>query len=227
MQSIDILYQDEHFIAINKPSGLFVHKSEFDRRADYALKYVREIAGSHVWPVHRLDRPTSGVLVFALSKDANRLLSACFRDKHVEKKYVAVVRGYTEEKGDIDYPLRVDKGSPLKDAVTIYNRLKTAEIQHPVGRYNTARYSLVEIIPHTGRYHQIRKHFAHIFHPVAGDSVHGDGKHNSFIRDRFHVNRLLLAATELCFGHPFTEKQLSIKAPVEQNMQRVIDEMFV
>lgn len=222
----DILFWDEHYLAVNKPSGLFVHKSELDRRADFALHYVRSFAGCHVWPVHRLDRPTSGVLVFALSKEALRELSSLFRERRVMKTYLTVVRGYTEPSGLIDHPLAADKNNTPKQAVTEYTRLKTVELPYPVGRYPTARYSLVEVRPLTGRKHQIRRHFDHLFHPVIGDCVYGDGRHNRFVRDHFQMDRLLLAATELSFTHPFTGIDLKVSAPLCPDMIRVIRTLF-
>lgn len=227
LKSIEILYQDDHYIAVDKPSGLFVHKSDFDRRADYVLRIVRDMAGCLVWPVHRLDRPTSGVLIFALSRDAASRLSDEFRSRRVAKEYLAVVRGYTDDAGVIDYPLKAESDDKPRDAVSRYQTILKTELPYPVGRYNTARYSLVKIFPETGRYHQIRKHFAHIFHPVIGDSVHGDGKHNRLIRETFGVGRLLLAATVLKFNHPYRGLPVLVEAPVESGMQSVIDAMFI
>ncbi len=227
MNALDILYQDEHYIAVSKPSGSFVHRSVLEPKADFIMGYVRDIAGCYVWPVHRLDRPTSGVVVFALSKESAGLLNQEFREKKIEKKYIAVVRGYTVEKGCIEYSLREKKNSSLKNAVTRYQRLKTIELKFPAGRYQTARFSLIEAMPETGRFHQIRKHFAHIFHPILCDSVHGDGKQNRFIREKFHINRLLLAATSLSFIHPYHGEITTIKAPVAIEMQKLIDKMFI
>lgn len=226
LSEADILFKDEHYIAVNKPSGLFVHKSELDRRADFALHYVRDYSGSHVWPVHRLDRPTSGVLVFARSKEALRALSTEFRERRINKTYLAVTRGYTDEQGRIDHPLAPSKGSSPKEAVTDYTRIKTVELPHPVGRYVTARYSLVSVRPLTGRKHQIRRHFDHLFHPVIGDRVYGDGRHNRFVRDYFNIERLLLAATDLSFKHPFTSQMLHLSAPLCPDMDRLIKAMF-
>lgn len=224
---MEILYKDEFFIAVHKPSGLFVHRSSFDPKADFIMRHVRDYVGNYIWPVHRLDRPTSGVVIFALSKEAAKLLGQKFSEKTIGKKYIAVVRGFTEDEGRIDYALKEEKTSPLKDAVTDYKRLGTVEFENPVGRYKTSRFSLVEVKPETGRFHQIRKHFAHIFHPVLNDSVHGDGKQNRFIREKFNINRLLLASTSLKFEHPFLEKPITIKAPVAFDMQQVIDKMFM
>ncbi len=227
MRSIEILYRDNNYLAVNKPSGLFVHRSEMDPWAEFILGYVRDYAGCHVWPVHRLDRPTSGVVVFALSREAAGLLSREFRENKVGKKYLAVVRGYTDLAGVIDYPIRKTKESSLQSSVTRYTRLSTCELAYPVGRYDTARFSLVDVRPESGRYHQIRKHFAHIAHPVLCDTVHGDGRQNRFMRKRFDINRLLLAAVGIRFRNPFSDNYVDINAPVALDMETVINKMFV
>ncbi len=227
MDTIEVLYRDNNYIAVNKPSGLFVHRSDMDPKAEFILGKVRALAGCRVWPVHRIDRPTSGVVVFALSKEATGLLSKEFRDKKVKKKYIAVVRGHVDEAGCIDYSLRKTRDSSLQNAVTEYKCLATCELKYPVGRYKTARFSLVDVRPLTGRYHQIRKHFAHIAHPVLCDTVHGDGKQNNFIRNRFGINRLLLAAVGIQFEDPYSKRCIDIVNPVAGDMKAVINKMFV
>lgn len=179
---------------------------------------LRDQIGQWVYPIHRLDRPTSGVLIFGLSSDAARLLAQEFEQREVTKRYLAVVRGYTEESGVIDYPLQEEKWTEPQPAVTAYRKLAQVELPHPVGRYQTARYSLLEVEPKTGRMHQIRKHMKHIFHPIVGDTTHGDGKHNQLFRDQFDINRLLLVATELEFQHPYTQEKLTIRAEPEPEM---------
>lgn len=226
MQELQVIFRDEHFIAVNKPSGLFVHKNVIEPKAPHALSYVRELNGGHVWPVHRLDRPTSGVLVFACSKLATSLLSREFREKRVAKTYHAVVRGYTEIQGVIDHPLLSEQGTSRKDSVTTYTRIKTVELPHPVGPYQTARYSLLEVKPVTGRRHQIRRHFDHLFHPLIGDRVYGDGRHNRFVRETFGVGRLLLSATDLEFIHPFTGEPIHLRADIQEDMASLINTMF-
>lgn len=226
MNELQVLFRDEHFIAIDKPSGLFVHKNAIEPKAPHALSYVRELNKGLVWPVHRLDRPTSGVLVFACSKEATALLSLEFREKRVMKTYHAVVRGFTDENGTIDHGLKTEKGNKTKQSVTCFRRLKIVELPYPVGPYSTARYSLVEVTPLTGRRHQIRRHFDHLFHPLIGDRVYGDGRHNRFIREMFGVGRLLLSATSLEFTHPFTGEAVHIRAQVQEDMAQVIVRLF-
>ncbi|ATX82737.1 tRNA pseudouridine synthase C [Mariprofundus ferrinatatus] len=231
---LDILYRDEWLIAINKPAGLLVHRSMIDKHETrFAMQMVRDQIGQHVWPLHRLDKPTSGVLLFALNSETARKVGDLFCAGMVSKEYLAVVRGYTEEQGIIDYPLKeeldkksdqkADSNKPAQDAVTQYCRLATVELPNAVGRYDTARYSLLSITPKTGRKHQIRRHMKHIFHPIVGDTTHGDGRQNTFFRNHFNCRRLLLAATSLNFPHPETGEQITIHAPLEDSFSNVVD----
>ena len=225
-QELKIIYQDEFLVAIDKPAGLLVHRSMIDRHETrFAMQMVRDQIGQHVFPVHRLDKPTSGVLLFALSPEIARALSEQFASSQISKTYLAVVRGYTEEQETIDYPLKeeLDKKSDAKarkdkeaqPAVTSYQRLATVELDIPVGRYATVRYSLLRVTPQTGRKHQIRRHMKHIFHPIIGDTTHGDGKHNQLFRDHFDCHRLLLSAESLTLNHPVTDERFTIKAGLD------------
>jgi len=225
--SLEILYQDPHIVIVNKPSGLLVHKSPIDRHETrFALQEVRDRIGQYVYPVHRLDKPTSGVLVFALNEDVAQRLSLMFREGRVSKTYLAVVRGYTPESGEIDHPLKQmldtkaqkTKGitKEAQEAQTSYRRLATVELPFPVSRYPVARYSLVRLKPSTGRKHQLRRHMKHIFHPIVGDTKHGRGEHNKLFREKFNVHRLLLHAFELSFIHPVTGDEVSVFAPLDE-----------
>jgi len=162
MARLRVLFLDQWFVAIHKPSGLLMHRRPGNRHDPAALQMTRDTVGQHVYPVHRLDRATSGVLLFALSPDAARRLAAQFRDHTVEKVYQAVVRGFIAESGTIDYAYSPERGRPVVEAVTDYERLATVELPCPVSKYPVARYSLVIARPQTGRRHQLRKHFHHI-----------------------------------------------------------------
>lgn len=231
---LPILYRDDQLIAIHKPAGLLVHRSEIDRHETrFAIQLLRDQIGRRVFPLHRLDKPTSGVLLFGLSADVARVMMEQFMGDGVTKRYLAVVRGYSDEEGVIDYPLkeeqdrmtdsRASQEKGPQAAVTEYRRLATVERPYPVGRYATARYSLLRLTPRTGRKHQIRRHMKHIFHPIVGDTTHGDGKQNELFRSRFGCQRLLLAATELRLRHPVTGEPLCITAPLEEDFRRIID----
>ncbi len=225
MHELPILYQDDNYIAIHKPLGLLVHRTRISEDKRFVLQMLRNQIGQWVYPVHRLDRPTSGVLIFGLNSDAARLLAQEFEQRQVEKRYLAVVRGYTEEGGVIDYQLQEETWTERQPAVTAYRKLAQVELPHPVGRYQTARYSLLEVRPQTGRMHQIRKHMKHIFHPIVGDTTHGDGKQNKLFLELFDVRRLLLVATELEFQHPYTSEKLTIKTVPEPELLDLFEKL--
>jgi len=233
---MEILYQDDCLVAVNKPAGLLVHRSMIDRHeTQFAMQLVRDQLGRRVYPVHRLDKPVSGVLVFALSAEVARQMMPVMMNGRVDNTYLAVVRGHTLEIGLIDYPLveqydkmtdaKADKNKAAQEAVTAYERLGTAELSYAVGRYPTARYSLLCIKPQTGRKHQIRRHMKHIFHPIVGDTTHGDGRHNQFFREHFNCHRLLLASTGMAFTHPVTGAAVDIHAPLDDEFRRIISEL--
>ena len=235
-ETLEILYHDEHLVAVNKPSGLLVHRSMIDRHETrFAIQLVRDQIGQRVYPMHRLDKPTSGVLLFALNPDIARLMTEAFTTSQVSKTYLAVVRGYINEADIIDYPLKeeLDKiadrdarqDKAAQSAITHYKRLGTVELPYPVGRYQTARYSLVELKPQTGRKHQLRRHMKHIFHPIVGDTTHGDGKQNTFMRQQFDCHRLLLHAAELSFIHPVTQQAITLRAGLDEVFSEVIEAM--
>ncbi|RYV04011.1 tRNA pseudouridine(65) synthase TruC [Shewanella sp. OPT22] len=223
---IQILFEDEHLVAIHKPAGLLVHRTYLARREKYfAMQMTRDLVGCHVFPVHRLDRPTSGVLLFAKSSEVANLLCQQFQDKTTEKTYLALVRGNVNESLVMDYPLKeelddiadkhADKDKKAQEAVSHFWPLLNAEIPYQSGRYPTSRYALMKLRPITGRKHQLRRHLAHFRHPILGDTTHGDGKQNKFIRDFLSTRRLWLIAKKLEFTHPVTHERLSIEAELE------------
>ncbi len=209
----EILFRDDFIVAINKPSGIVVHRSEQVNDRINCLRLVRDAIGQHVYPAHRLDRGTSGVLLFSLDPATARLLHAAFADRVMKKRYLAMVRGWLpEESQEIDYPL-LDKNRMNRiEAKSIYYRLAETEVSVPVGRYETARYTLVELEPLTGRTHQLRRHMAHLRHPIIGDTIHGDKAHNTFFRETLGVGRMMLHATTLSFIHPHSGENLVVEA---------------
>ncbi|MBT63374.1 MAG: tRNA pseudouridine(65) synthase TruC [Puniceicoccaceae bacterium] len=211
---LKVLYQDADYIAIDKPAGLLVHRSPLDRLAtEFAVQMLRDQVGQPVNPCHRLDRPTSGVLLFALNTEATRAAQSAFAEHHAIKTYHAVVRGWLEGCGEIDYDLRSEENpNKVQTAVTQYRSLKQSSVAVPVGRYSSARTSLVELQPKTGRTHQLRRHMAHLRHPILGDTRHGDGAQNQFLRSHCGQQMLLLRAVRLQIPHPMTGEQLDIHA---------------
>lgn len=218
MEPLEILYQHAQVVAVHKPAGLLVHRSPIDRRETrFAVQLLRDQLGRQVYPLHRLDKPTSGILLFALSPEAARPLARAFACGEVHKSYLAVVRGFAAEAGVIDYPLRPlqERGGILpplavRPAITAYRRLATVELPIATGRYASSRYSLILAQPKTGRRHQLRRHFKHIFHPIVGDTRYGDGRHNRLFREQLDCEGLLLTAVGVGFCHPLTGRRVTI-----------------
>jgi tRNA pseudouridine65 synthase len=213
---IAVLYRDEHLVVVVKPAGLLVHRTQLDSHEKQNL--VDQLSAQlqqRVYPVHRLDKPTSGLLVMALSTDAARSLTGCFEQRKVTKKYHAVVRGYTEHEGTIDYAIgdKDARHNRRSAALSHYKTIATIELPHCIDRYPTTRYSLVEVEPVTGRRHQIRQHMKHINHPLIGDTSYGKTVHNRFFNRHYQCQRLLLHATGLSFIHPESAETLSFNAP--------------
>jgi len=235
---LEILFQDEYLVAINKPTGLLVHKSMIDRHEIYfAMKMLRDQIGEWVYPIHRLDKPTSGVLLFALDSHTAKLMSEQFKEKTTKKTYIAVVRGYIEEEGAIEHALSVkldkiadrDASNVVKEpqeATTTFRRLETVELDIAVGKYEKTRYSLVELQPKTGRKHQLRRHMKHLSHHILGDTKYGRGEHNKMIRKEFNMQRLLLHATSLSFIHPYKLSQMLIKAKLDATFKALFEDFL-
>ncbi len=232
---LEIIYQDEYFVAVNKPAGMLVHRSWLDKHeTQFVMQTLRDQIGQHVFPLHRLDRPTSGVLIFALSSEVASQVMPMFANHEMEKTYHAIVRGWIEEQGRLDYALKVEldkiadkhasQDKEAQEAITDYKPLVKVEIPYSTGKFPTTRYCLMEMQPLTGRKHQLRRHMAHLRHPIVGDTTHGDGKHNKLFRDVFDSHRLLLHSSSLKFVHPFTQQEIVIKASVDQTWQRLCTE---
>jgi tRNA pseudouridine65 synthase len=205
---LDVLYVDEHLIVVNKPSGLLVHRGWDDDR-DVALTLVRDALGARVNPVHRLDRATSGALVFARTAEMTTALGALFAEGGVGKSYRALVRGVPPAEGVIDNPVPRREGGPRVPAVTRYRLLATSPRE---------RCSLVLALPETGRLHQVRRHLKHLGHPLIGDVNYGKGDLNRHFRATYQLHRLALHACTLAFTHPATGEPLRIVAPMPADL---------
>lgn len=211
---MDVLYRDAHLLAVNKPSGLLTHRGWANDR-DNALVRARAIAEQYVYPAHRLDRATSGVLIFALDKETASALGKQFELNAVYKRYLALVRGIPPEAIEVDHALAEEKGGDdKKPARTTLRRLGEFE-----------RYALIEAIPHTGRPHQIRRHCKHLSHPLLGDSRYGNGEHNRIARARFGLHRLALHAARLELAHPVTGEALALRAPLPDDLVGPLEAM--
>lgn len=221
--TLPIIYQDPYLVVVDKPSGMLVHRSFLDKHETrFVLQTLRDQLGCHVYPVHRLDRPTSGILVFAFSAEIARVLSEQIATGQWRKGYLAIVRGVIKSPGILDYPLQEQldaiadkqarKDKAAQEAITRYLPLQQVELPFAVSRYPTSRYSMVALQPLTGRKHQLRRHLAHLRHPIIGDTSHGDGKHNAFFRQQYQSERLLLCAFTLHMPHPVSGVVLNLHA---------------
>lgn len=223
-----ILYRDEALVAVHKPSGLPVHRGGRESRFGMALlQMLRDHLGCHLYPVHRLDRPTSGVLILALSQESAARLGAQFRRHEVDKEYLALVRGQISLRGRISRFLRPEEKPDARPrfSVTAYHRVDCVEIPVPMGRVPHRCYSLVELHPETGRSRQIRRHLNALSHPIIGDSTWGDTRHNRFFREAFGCERLMLAATRLSLLHPVTGERLRIASPLSRDFYGVLERL--
>lgn len=227
--TLPVLYQDDHFVAVSKPAGMFVHRTEKDWRVrDVLVQLLRDQLQQPVFLIHRLDRPTSGVVLLGLSSEAAAAVSELFRERQVRKEYVALVRGHTADTGSVNRPLtspEVVQTEPLP-ATTEFSTESRFEIPECSDRFPTTRCSLVRAIPRTGRFHQIRRHLNGIDHPVIGDTSHGDSRQNKFYRKTFHIRRLMLHAAELSLKHPYTSEQLCVTAPLSPDMDDALSSLM-
>lgn len=228
---LQLLHRDPHLLAVHKPAGLLVHRSPIDRHeTEFALQYARELNdGEHVYPIHRLDRPTSGLLLFARYPSTASMLGQALMAGEIRKTYLAMVRGWAPEDGTIDHPLRehaTDRRDtteqPVREALTRFRRLATTEIAVAIEGHASSRYSLVELHPETGRKHQLRRHMQHISHPIIGDTNYGRTRHNHYFAARFGQSRLMLAATALSFRHPATGEDMTLTATPEASFLQVL-----
>lgn len=233
LTQLQCLYQDDAIVAIHKPAGLLIHPSAIDRHeTQFAVNLTEELIQRRVYPVHRLDKATSGILLFALSSAHARHLSEQFLSHQIQKDYLAICRGWIPDSGTIDHALKykIDpvaepnkKPKPPQSAVTHYQCIATCEVDHAIGRYPSQRYSLVKLSPKTGRKHQLRRHLNHISHPIIGDVQYGDRHHNHFFNEWHAYHRLYLAATALNFTHPETQQSIQLTSPLETSFQYTLN----
>ncbi|MFT4663807.1 MAG: tRNA pseudouridine65 synthase [Polaribacter sp.] len=221
---LPIIFEDESLIAINKPSGLLVHRTSISEDTVFALQLLRDQINQRIYPVHRLDRGTSGVLLFGKTSAAAAQISEQMRNNEIHKTYLAIIRGYVAEEGIIDYALNnKDKPHlPPKESITRYTRLTQNELDFSVNRYPTSRYTLVVVHPETGRKHQIRRHFAHLRHPIIADKKHGDCKQNKYFEEQFEMRQMMLHAKKLKCKHPVTGEDILLEAELPEAFLRTL-----
>jgi len=210
---LEVIYEDEAILAVNKPGGMLVHRGWGDSEV-VLVDLVRDyIEGDTVYTIHRLDRATSGVVLFGQDRESARALNALFDERVILKRYLTLVRGITPERGYIDYPVpKEPRGKERVEAQSSFRRIFAANDTEP------RETSLVEIAPHTGRVHQIRRHLRHLNHPLIGDSTYGRGQINRAMKERYALPRMALHAYRVSFLHPFREEPVEIVAPLAQDL---------
>ncbi len=219
---LDIIYQDKYLVAINKPHGLLVHPSGIaDEDRETAMYLLKEQLDKWIYVTHRLDSKTAGAILFAINAKVQKKINHQFEKRLNKKVYYAIVRGYTNDADIIDYALINTKGK-TQEAITRFETIARTEIDIPLGEHETSRYSLVKVMPETGRYHQIRKHLAHIDHPIIGDRPHGCNKQNRMFKKVFNSMTMFLHARSLQFYHPREEKDIEIKAPLQPEFEAML-----
>jgi tRNA pseudouridine65 synthase len=219
-----VLLETARYLVVAKPSGLAVHRGASQDPVT-ALDLVRGLLGRWAYPVHRLDRGTSGALLFAVDPESAGALHGIFEAGQVEKRYIALVRGVPPEEGVINHPIPRREGGPRVRAVTAYRRLCVGAAHRIDCALAGAGCSLVEAWPRTGRLHQLRRHLKHIGHPVIGDSTYGKGVLNRALRERHGLSRLALHAAELVFVDPWSGAPVRAVAPLPADLEEPLARM--
>lgn len=231
---IEILFRDEHFIAVDKPVGMIVHRGpETDKNERVLLQTLRDQIGQRVFPVHRLDQPTSGIVLFGLSAPAAATLVDLFTNHRIYKYYQALARGWLHPRGCLRNPLlplraRIDSEESLnmndyQEAITKFITIRWYEGPWKFDGLLPARFSLLEAAPQTGRWHQIRRHLKHIAHPILGDYRHGDPRCNAWLESKCQTTTMMLSAVCVQFTHPFTEQKIEIRGHRHQAFDDLVN----
>lgn len=232
LAELSIIYQDDTLVVVNKPSGLLVHRSPIDKREHrFALQEVRNLVGTRVYPVHRLDKPTSGVLIFTKDAESANVVQRNWHDDTCRKHYYAIVRGYTPDNLYIDHALKLThddqklrdtEEAVIQDAQTTLTTLATASVPIPHGWYEETRLSLVDLHAHTGRRHQLRRHMKHISHPIIGDPKYGKGPLNRLLSNELGLNHLMLHCRQIVIDHPTTHESIEFNAIGDEVWQQAL-----
>lgn len=229
-----ILFEDEYLVVANKPAGLLVHKSTIDKyETEFLLQQLRDLVDCFLYPVHRLDKPTSGVIAFAKTPEVASQLQIEFSAPESHKRYWLICRGFVAANGIIDHPLKPiadfkrerkkPKVKPAQEAQTHFRCLAQAEINAAIDKYPQSRFSLVEADILTGRKHQIRRHFKHISHPIIGCPKYGKSRYNQYFSDVLGAPGLMLHAKELEVRHPVTGHVFKVAAPIPERFVKALD----
>lgn len=226
MEYVQICHADEHFVVVNKPPGILVHKTNMDINEKITvMQLLEEQLGHRVYPVHRLDKGTSGTNIFSFDGKTSDYFRRAFIDKRVDKTYFAICRGWLEDQVLVDHPVYTSTLKNKAEAVTGITPLAKTEIDVAVGPYEKSRYTLVKAEPQTGRWHQIRQHCSHLRHPIIKDGRHGDYRHNRMFLERYGTETVLLHAGQITFTHPEKLVSICVTAKLPEFWKPVLKEM--
>lgn len=219
-----ILYEDDFVVAVAKPNNMLVHHSFMARNQSEEQTLVallQEKYEHQYFPVHRLDRKTSGIVLCAKEKRFVADFQALFTSDQIQKVYHGIVRGFSPENGVIDSPVKGRDANVHKEALTHFETLANVTLPIPVQPFSESRYSLVKLLPKTGRMHQLRVHLNKINHPLIGDPKYGDRFHNRMFQAEFGMSNLFLHASSLSFQHPFLAEKISIQCPFPKDWETI------
>jgi tRNA pseudouridine65 synthase len=224
--TIEIVFEDDVLVVVNKPNNYLIHQSHYARNITEItlLEMLQQQLGFPLFPIHRLDRKTSGILLLLKDKSFVAPFQALFTNNLIEKKYFAIVRGFAPETGKIDSPVKNDDTGVYKTALTHYKTIYSVELDIPVHPYAKSRYSLMELTPKTGRMHQLRKHLNKINHPIVGDYKYGDRFHNRMYETQFNCNYLFLHAHQIEFEHPLSHHKMIFTADFPEDWLNMFNE---
>jgi tRNA pseudouridine65 synthase len=225
---IEICFEDKYMIVVNKPNNVLIHHSFMARNMDEEstlIDLLQEQLNLKLYPVHRLDRKTSGVILLVKKREDVRVFQDLFKQNEIQKTYYALVRGFAPESGVIDSPVKGRDANVHKEAKTVYRKLQETALDIPVHPYSSSRYSLLELKPQTGRLHQLRIHMNKISHPIVGDPKYGDRFHNRMFENELNFSKMFLHASSIQFKHPFMKIELIIKADFPEDWM-VLAEKF-
>lgn len=214
INSIEIIFEDEYLIVVNKPNNYLIHKSQYARniRETTLLEFLKQQLGYSIYPAHRLDRKTSGIIILLKDKQYVAKFQELFISNTIQKTYYAIVRGFSDKNGIINSPVKNDDTGIYKNALTNYESVANIELDIPVHPYNSSRYSLIKLTPETGRMHQLRKHLNKISHPIIGDYKYGDRFHNRMFEIELNCIYMFLHAYSIEFTQPITKKNIQLIA---------------
>jgi len=225
--SLEIIYQDNYCLLVTKPNNVLVHHAHHSRNKieeESLIQLIENQFGKRYYPIHRLDRKTSGIILLASKREYVASFQALFTNNEIQKIYYGVVRGFSEDNKVINSPVKGRDALVYREAETQLNCLDKIELNIPVKPYDSSRYSLVELKPKTGRMHQLRIHMNKVSTPLINDAKYGDKNHDLMYAKQFGWKNLFLHAGSLEFIHPFTNKKLILKSSFSEDWVQLFQE---